>query len=452
MARAVQTSEAHRAIEAVWRIESARLIAGLTRIVARRRAARRSSPRTRWSPRWSSGRRTGVPDNPGAWLMATAQAPRDRRAAPPRDARAQGARSWAATSRPPAGGARSRGGRSTTTSATTCCGWSSSPATRCSRPRRGSRSPCGCSAALTTDEIARAFLVPEATVAQRIVRAKKTLADAHVPFEVPARRAARGAAGLRARGDLPVFNEGYAATAGEDWMRPELCQEALRLGRILAELHAGRAGGARARRADGAAGVAAARARIGPAGEPVLLLRPGPGALGPAADRPRARRARARASARPARRARTRCRRRSPPATRAPRRRRTTDWARIAALYAALAQLMRLARGRAQPRRRVSMALGPAAGLELVDELRDEPALADYHLSASVRGDLLEKLGRLARGARRVRARGRDDPQRARARRCCWPAPLASRSRPRGCASPQAPSRNLAVHRGEGCA
>jgi len=245
---------------------------------------------------------------------------------------------------------------------------------------------------LTTDEIARAFLVPEPTVAQRIVRAKRTLAAAHVPFEVPRgdELASRLASVLEVI--YLVFNEGYAATSGDDWMRPALCEEALRLGRILAELtplepevH----------------GLVAlmeiqasrARARVGPSGEPILLLdqdrgrwdqlliRRGlaaleraerlNGVLGPYALQAAIAACHARA--------------RTPA---------ETNWVRIAALYAVLAQLtpspvVELNRAVA-----VAMAFGPAAGLELVDALTSEPALKAYHLLPSVRGDLLARLGR----------------------------------------------------------
>jgi predicted RNA polymerase sigma factor len=250
---------------------------------------------------------------------------------------------------------------------------------------------------LSTDEIARAFLVPEPTIAQRIVRAKRTLTSAGVPFEAPRgdERAARLAAVLEVV--YLIFNEGYSATAGDDWLRPELCTEALRLGRILAglapqepevhgliallELQASRT-----------------RARIGPSGEPVLLL-----------DQDRSRwdllliqrglAALARAQALGGgfgpyalQAAIAACHARARTAE-------ETDWPQIAELYSALAAvtgspIVTLNRAVA-----VSMAAGAAAGLAIVDALRDEPALVDYHLLPSVRGDLLHKLGRAAEAA-----------------------------------------------------
>jgi predicted RNA polymerase sigma factor len=245
---------------------------------------------------------------------------------------------------------------------------------------------------LSTEEIARAFLVPEPTIAQRIVRAKRTLAEARVPFEVP--RGDELAARLSSvLGVLYlVFNEGYSATAGDDWMRPALCEEALRLGRILAELTP------KEPEAHGLVAlmeIQASRsgARVGPSGEPILLLDQDRarwdhilihrglaaleraeklgGALGPYALQAAIAACHARA--------------RTPA---------ETDWARIAALYDALAQLtpspvVELNRAVA-----VAMAFGPAAGLELVDGLRSEPSLKGYHLLPSVRGDLLRRLGR----------------------------------------------------------
>ena len=236
--------------------------------------------------------------------------------------------------------------------------------------------------------------MPEPTIAQRIVRAKRTLAEAHVPFEVPRARASSPRAWLRcSRSSTSIFNEGYAATAGDDWMRPALCEEALRLGRILAELVPNEP------EVHGLVALmeiqaSRTRARIGPAGEPILLLDQDRARWDPTADPPRAGGARARRSAR--RRARPLCTagrdRRLSRARATPEQ---TDWARIAALYDALAQLapspvVELNRAVA-----VSMAFGPAAGLELVDALADEPSLEHYHLLPSVRGDLLAKLGRI---------------------------------------------------------
>jgi RNA polymerase sigma factor (sigma-70 family) len=246
---------------------------------------------------------------------------------------------------------------------------------------------------LTTEEIARAFLVPEPTIAQRIVRAKRTLAEAHVPFEVP--RGAELAARLSSVLEVVylIFNEGYSATAGDDWLRPELCEDALRLGRILAELVPAEA------EVHGLVALmeiqaSRLRARVGPSGEPVLLLdqdrgrwdqlliRRGlkaleraeklGGALGPYAAQAAIAACHARA--------------RTPE---------ETDWPRIAALYDALAQLapspvVDLNRAVA-----LGMAFGPAAGLELADTLTSEPSLQDYAFLPSVRGDLLAKLGRL---------------------------------------------------------
>ena len=246
---------------------------------------------------------------------------------------------------------------------------------------------------LTTEEIAHAYLVPEATVAQRIVRAKRTLAEARVPFEVP--RGAELAARLSSVLEVIylIFNEGYAATAGDAWLRPELCEDALRLGRILAELMPNEA------EVHGLVALmeiqaSRLRARVGPAGEPVLLLdqnrarwdylliRRGlaaleraaqfGGALGPYALQASIAACHARARTAEA-----------------------TDWVRIVALYDALGQLtpspvVDLNRAVA-----LAMAFGPAAGLELVDELTSEPSLKAYYLLPSVRGDLLAKLDRL---------------------------------------------------------
>ncbi|MYM66127.1 sigma-70 family RNA polymerase sigma factor [Pseudoduganella sp. FT55W] len=245
---------------------------------------------------------------------------------------------------------------------------------------------------LSTDEIARAFLVPEKTVAQRIVRAKRTLSEARVPFEAPRAHEL----GERLASVLQViyliYNEGYSASAGEDWMRPALCEEALRLGRILAELQPDEP------EVHGLVALmeiqsSRARARVGPKGEPILLLeqdrtrwdqlliRRGLAALARAEHTERGFGPYALQAAIAACHARAR-------------RAEDTDWARIAALYDALAQLspspiVELNRAVA-----LSMAYGPQAGLEVVDSLLDAPALKNYHLLPSVRGDLLAKLGR----------------------------------------------------------
>jgi predicted RNA polymerase sigma factor len=246
---------------------------------------------------------------------------------------------------------------------------------------------------LTTDEIARAFLVSEPTIAQRIVRAKRTLAKEHVPFEVP--RAAELAARISSVLEVIylVFNEGYTATAGDDWMRPALCEDALRLGRIVAEL---------APQEPEVHGLVAlmeiqasrARARVGPSGEPVLLLeqnrarwdqlliRRGLAALERAEQLGGSQGSYALQAAIAA------CHARAPTAAQ-------TDWPRIARLYETLAQLapspvVELNRAVA-----VGMAFGPQAGLDLVETLMAEPSFAHYHLLPSVRGDLLAKLDRL---------------------------------------------------------
>jgi predicted RNA polymerase sigma factor len=246
---------------------------------------------------------------------------------------------------------------------------------------------------LTTDEIARAFLVPEPTIAQRIVRAKRTLGEARVPFEVPRgpELSARLPSALEAI--YLVFNEGYAATEGEDWTRPELCEEALRLGRILAQLVPGEA------EVHGLVALmelhaSRLHARVGPSGEPILLL-----------DQDRARwdqlllhrglaaLVRAEALKQPL----------GPYALQAAiagcharaRTARETDWTGIVALYDALAQITQSPVVELNRAVAVSMAFGPAAGLELVDALVNEPALASYHLLPSVRADFLVKLGRL---------------------------------------------------------
>jgi len=387
----VSSNEAHRVIDAVWRIESARLIAGLARIVRDVGLAEELAQDALVVAleRWPE---SGIPDNPGAWLMATAK----HRAIDlfrrnkllerkheelGRELKSQQDLAMANFDIPE----DHEIGDDLLRLVFVSCHPVLSTEARVALTLR-------LLGGLTTQEIARAFLVPEPTVAQRIVRAKRTLTEARVPFEVP--RGEDLAARLSSVLEVIylVFNEGYSATAGEDWMRPALCEDALRLGRILAEL---------APQEPEVHGLVALmeiqasrlHARTGPRGEPILLLdqdrtrwdqlliRRGlaalaraeklGGALGPYGLQAAiaACHARARIAA-------------------------ETDWHRIAALYDALAQLtpspvVELNRAVA-----VAMAFGPAAGLELIDTLTSEPSLKAYHLLPSVRGDFLFKLGR----------------------------------------------------------
>ena len=388
---AVTAPDIHRTIEAVWKIESAKIIATLARIVRDVGLAEELAQDSLVAAleQWPE---SGVPDNPGAWLMATAKhraidrfrrgkmlerkheelgrelEARQEAAVPDFDAALDG-----------------NIGDDLLRLMLTACHRVLSTDARVALTLR-------LLGGLTTAEIARAFLVSESTIAQRIVRAKRTLAEAHVPFEVP--RGEEFAASLSSVLEVIylIFNEGYSATAGDDWMRPALCEDALRLGRVLAELapnepeihglvalmeiQASRTG-----------------ARTGPGGEPILLLdqdrarwdqllihrglaalaraqsfdmRPGPYVLQAAIA---ACHARARTAA-------------------------ETDWPRITSLYELLARVapspvVELNRAVA-----VAMAYGPRAGLEIVDALASEPALQSYHLLPSVRGDFLAKLGR----------------------------------------------------------
>jgi RNA polymerase sigma factor (sigma-70 family) len=386
----VQASEAHRAIEAVWRIESARLIAGLTRIVhdVGRAEELAQDALVAALEQWPSD---GVPDNPGAWLMTTARnrsidALR-RRETLERKVQELGRELETVQEPDLAAQVDDHVGDDLLRLVFIACHPVLATEARVALTLR-------LLGALTTDEIARAFLVPKATVAQRIVRAKKTLADAQVPFELPAPAQLETRLASVLEVIYLVFNEGYSATAGEDLVRPDLCREALRLGRIVAELTPDEP------EVHGLVALmelqaSRLRARVGPRGEAVLL-----------ADQDRARwdrlligrglvaLERARRLDRPAgpyvlQAEIAACHARATTAE-------ATDWTRIAALYTALAQhagspVIELNRAVA-----LGMALGPAAGLELVDELRDEPALAGYHLVPSVRGDLLERLGRRA--------------------------------------------------------
>jgi RNA polymerase sigma factor (sigma-70 family) len=387
----VTATDTHRAIDAVFRIESARLIAGLAHMVRDVGVAEELAQDAMVTAleHWP---RSGVPDNPGAWLMAAAKRRaidrlRHRKRAERKHeeiGRDLAARQEAAVAEMDAAVDDDIGDDLLRLIFTACHPVLSTEA----RVALTLRLVGG----LTTDEIARAYLVPEATVAQRIVRAKRTLAEARVPFEVPrgADRAARLASVLEVL--YLIFNEGYAATAGEDWMRPGLCEDALRVGRILAELAADEP------EVHGLVALmeiqaSRSRARTGPAGEPVLLLDQDRGRW----DRILIRRGLAaleRAAARGAARGPyvlqaeiAACHARAPTAA-------DTDWARIAALYEDLSRVLPSPVVELNRAVAVGMASGPAAGLEIVDTLRSDPALASYHLLPSVRGDLLFKLGR----------------------------------------------------------
>src|SRR6059036_116863 len=381
------------AIDAVWRIESARLIAGLARMAGDIGVAEDLAQDALVAAleQWPT---SGVPDNPGAWLMATAKHRAidqlRRRKMLDRKHEHLG-REMESRQVSPEGGLAAAiddhvGDDLLGLIFTTCHPVLSTEA----RVALTLRLLGG----LTTDEIARAFLVPEPTVAQRIVRAKRTLREARVPFDVP--RGAELTARLSSVLEVIylVFNEGYSATAGDEWVRPALCEDALRLGRILAELVPAKP------EVHGLVAlleIQASRlhARVGPGGEPILLadqdrsrwdqllIRRGlaaleraeqlAGALGPYALQAAIAACHARA--------------RTPA---------ETDWTRITALYDALAQLTQSPVVEVNRAVAYTMAFGPAAGLEIADSLLSEPALANYHLLPTVRGDFLSKLGRFA--------------------------------------------------------
>ncbi len=384
------TGDAYGAIDAIWRIESARLIAGLARMV-RDVGLAEDLAQDALVAALEQWPRSGVPDNPGAWLMATAR----RRAIDRirRDVRLE--RKYAEIGREreaeeaitpdlAAEVADEVGDDLLSLVFTTCHPVLSTEA----RVALTLRLVGG----LTTPEIARAFLVPEATVAQRIVRAKRTLTAARVPFEVPSGAELDERLGSVLEVVYLVFNEGYSATAGDDWMRPALCDDALRLGRILAEL---------APREPEVHGLVAlmeiqasrTAARVDRAGQPILLLDQDRarwdrilitrglaalrraeelgGTLGPYALQGAIAACHARA-----------------------RTAEETDWERIAALYDALAQLVPSPVVELNRAVAVAMAFGPQEGLDLVDALAGEPALAAYHLLPAVRGDLLSRLDR----------------------------------------------------------
>ncbi len=383
--------DTHRAIDAVWRIESPRLIAGLTRMVRDVGLAEDLAQDALVAAlqQWPG---EGIPRNPGAWLMAAAknraidQFRRTKRVA---EKHAEiGHELEEEQLRPPDFSAALDDdvGDDLLRLVFIACHPVLSTEGRVALTLR-------LLGGLTTDEIARAFLVPEPTIAQRIVRAKRTLAREQVPFEVP-----RGAERMTRLSSVLeviylIFNEGYTATAGDDWTRPALCEDALRLGRVVAELTP----------ADPEVhGLVALmeiqssrlRARIGPSGEPVLLLdqnrtlwdrlliRRGLVALDRAAalgGRPGQYLLQASIAA---------CHARALTPEQ-------TDWHRIVSLYGELAQLMPSPIVELNRAVAVGMASGPQAGLDLVDELAREPALRGYHLLPSVRGDLLMKLGRV---------------------------------------------------------
>ena len=377
-------------VEAVWRMESAKIIARLARMLRDVGLAEELAQDALVTAleQWPT---SGIPNNPGAWLMVTAknraldQLRRFKLLQRKHQTIANDAELLVPTPPSPEEESDSEVGDDLLRLIFIACHPVLSTEARVALTLR-------LLGGLNTAEIARAFLVPEPTIAQRIVRAKRALAEAHVPFEMPRTEELAGRLASVLEVIYLIFNEGYAATAGEEWMRPALCEEALRLGRILAEL---------APREPEVHGLIAlmeiqasrAGARVGPAGQPILLLEQDRarwnqllirrglaalvraealgGTLGPYALQAAvaACHARARTAG-------------------------ETDWVRIVALYDALAQLtpspvVDLNRAVA-----VSMAFGPSAGLEIVDELNTDARLGSYHLLPSVRGDLLEKLGR----------------------------------------------------------
>src|SRR6202140_508427 len=390
---AAVATDTHRAIDAVWRIESPRLIAGLARIV-RDVGVAEDLAQDALVAALEQWPKSGVPDNPGAWLMAAAKhraIDHFRRNTLLERKHEELGRELATREMvvPDLTSALDDDvGDDLLRLVFVSCHPVLSTEARVALTLR-------LLGGLTTVEIARAFLVPEPTIAQRIVRAKRTLAEKRVPFEVP--RGPELAARLSSVLEVIylIFNEGYSATAGDDWMRPALCEDALRLGRILAEL------AAREPEVHGLVAIQASRsgARVSASGEPILLL-----------DQNRARwdqllisrglTAIARAEKLRAREldgsqgpyalqaaiAACHARARTPE---------ETDWGQIVALYAELARLAPSPVGELNRAVALAMAFGPAAGLELVDALTSEPSLENYHLLPSVRGDLLKKLGRM---------------------------------------------------------
>ena len=395
------TAEAtHKAIEAVFRIESAKIIAGVARMVRDVGLAEELAQDALVAAleTWPAA---GIPDNPAAWLMTTAKhraldrLRQRKRHAEKEDELTREIEELLEEAQPRVdANLRDDIGDDLLRLVFIACHPVLSTEARVALTLR-------LLGGLATDEIARAFLVPEPTIAQRIVRAKRTLTEARVPFEVPGanERIERLAAVLEVL--YLIFNEGYSATSGEHWTRPALCEDALRLGRILAEL---------AKDDSEVHGLVALMeiqasrlpARVNAKGEPILLLdqnrarwdqlliRRGlaalaraeslGGALGPYALQA----------------AIAACHARTLDAA-------DTDWARIAALYDALAELQPSPVVELNRAVAVSMAFGPEAGLAIVDAIVHERALAGYHLLPSVRGDLLAKLGRKAEAAKEFR-------------------------------------------------
>ena len=388
----MQATETHRTIDAVWRIESARLIAGLARIVRDVGVAEELAQDALVAAleQWPQ---SGVPQNPGAWLMATAKhraidrLRRNKRFDRKLEELGHDLAAGRDAVEPDLDAALDDDiGDDLLRLVFMACHPILPTEARVALTLR-------LLGGLTTDEIARAFLVPEPTVAQRIVRAKRTLAEKQVPFEVP--RGAELAERLSSVLGVIylIFNEGYTATAGDDWLRSDLCQEALRLGRIVAEL---------APREPEVHGLVALmeiqasrlRARVSPTGEPILLLDQnralwdqlligrGLAALDRAEklEGPRGAYTLQAAIAACHARARTAA---------------ETDWPQIVRLYDELARLTSSPVVELNRAVAVAMASGPQSGLDLVDAVAADPALQGYHLLPSVRGDLLVKLGRL---------------------------------------------------------
>lgn len=385
-------TDTHRAIDAVWRIESARLIAGLARIVRDVGIAEELAQDALVAAleQWPQ---SGVPQNPGAWLMAAAKhraIDRLRRNKLLERKHEELGRNIESRQQQPALDLQASldddVGDDLLRLVFTACHPVLPAESRVALTLR-------LLGGLTTDEIARAFLISETAIAQRIVRAKRTLAEKQVPFEVPSGPELTARLSSVLGVVYLIFNEGYTATTGDDWMRPALCEDALRLGRILAELMPDQP------EVHGLAALleiqaSRSRARVGPSGEPVvlfhqnrslwdqLLIRRGLASLdraekiaggirGPYLLQAAIAACHARALT---------------PGD--------TDWARIAQLYAELAQIVPSPVVELNRAVAVGMAVGPQAGLDLVDALASEPLLQNYHLLPAVRADLLSKLGR----------------------------------------------------------